>query len=217
MPIRRTARTDPGQLSAGSGRGNAAIFIFGAGASADDLRSPTMRHAIAFLFVILAACFPQASTVGPMAEPPTRTSVATELLDEHNRERAAARVPPLAWHPALAGASAGYARQLAVRGSLRHSSRQARPGQGENLWMGTRGAFSPRQMVASWASERRYFRPGVFPAVSRTGNWADVGHYSQMIWPTSTHLGCAIASSASADFLVCRYTPAGNIDGRRVP
>lgn len=83
--------------------------------------------------------------------------------------------------------------------------------------MGTRGAFTAQQMVASWASEKARFRPGIFPAVSRTGNWADVGHYTQMIWPTTTHIGCAVASGARHDVLVCRYAPAGNIDGRRVP
>lgn len=83
--------------------------------------------------------------------------------------------------------------------------------------MGSRGAYSAQQMVASWAAERLYFHPGVFPAVSRTGHWSAVGHYSQMIWPTTTHIGCGIASGPRFDFLVCRYSPAGNIDGRRVP
>ncbi len=52
--------------------------------------------------------------------------------------------------------------------------------------MGSRGAFSIEAMVGGWASERRWFAPGVFPNVSRTGNWADVGHYTQMIWPATT-------------------------------
>ena len=72
-------------------------------------------------------------------------------------------------------------------------------------------------MVARWSAEKGRFRPGIFPAVSRTGNWTHVGHYSQMIWPTTTRLGCAIASGPRSDVLVCRYAPAGNIDGRRVP
>ena len=83
--------------------------------------------------------------------------------------------------------------------------------------MGTRGAYAPAQMVANWASEKMSFNRGIFPTVSRTGTWADVGHYSQMIWPTTTQVGCAVASSRNYDFLVCRYAPAGNIDGRRVP
>jgi hypothetical protein len=38
-----------------------------------------------------------------------------------------------------------------------------------------------------------------------------------MVWPTTTRVGCAVASNAANDFLVCRYSPAGNIDGRSVP
>lgn len=71
-------------------------------------------------------------------------------------------------------------------------------------------------MVGAWASEKRMFAPGVFPAVSRTGNWIDVAHYTQMIWPTTQRIGCALASTGRTDYLVCRYSPAGNVDGRWV-
>jgi hypothetical protein len=139
------------------------------------------------------------------------------ILAAHNAVRAQAGMPPLAWDPALAQGAAAYAVQLAFTNSFQHSSRNARLGTGENLWMGTRGAYSYESMVDGWASERRYFRPGVFPAVSRSGNWEDVGHYTQMVWPTTTKVGCALASNASVDYLVCRYSPAGNVDGRPVP
>ena len=127
------------------------------------------------------------------------------------------RVRPLVWDPALAAAAAGYARQLAVTGAFRHSDRRARAGVGENLWMGTRGAYSPERMIGNWASEKRWFRPGIFPRVSSTGRWSDIAHYTQIIWPGTTRIGCGIAGGRGRDVLVCRYAPAGNIDGRRVP
>jgi Cysteine-rich secretory protein family len=139
------------------------------------------------------------------------------ILAVHNAARAQAGVQPLAWDPALGNAAATYAMQLALTNSFQHSDRRARPGTGENLWMGTHGYYSYDAMVGGWASERRYFVPGVFPSVSRSGNWEDVGHYTQMVWPTTTRVGCAVASNARNDFLVCRYSPAGNIDGRPVP
>ena len=77
-------------------------------------------------------------------------------------------------------------------------------------------AYNFEQMVAGWTSERRWFAPGIFPAVSRSGNWEDVGHYTQMVWPTTTRVGCAMATNAGNDFLVCRYSPAGNVTGRPV-
>ena len=127
------------------------------------------------------------------------------------------RMPPLAWDPALAAGAAVYAQQMAATGLFAHSDRSKRRGVGENLWMGTRGAFSFEAMVGGWAAEKRYFVPGIFPNNSRSGDWADVGHYTQMIWPATQRVGCAIAASARTDYLVCRYATAGNIDGRRLP
>jgi uncharacterized protein YkwD len=141
----------------------------------------------------------------------------TRVIAAHNAARAQAGVGPIAWDSALANGAAAYAMQLALTNRFQHSDRRARPGTGENLWMGTRGAYSYEAMVGGWTSERRYFVPGVFPAVSRSGSWEDVGHYTQMVWPTTTRVGCAVASNASADYLVCRYSPAGNVDGRPVP
>ena len=48
---------------------------------------------------------------------------------------------------------------------------------------------------------------------SRTGNVSHVGHYTQIVWPTSRRVGCATASNRSKDVLVCRYLPAGNVVG----
>lgn len=139
------------------------------------------------------------------------------ILAIHNAERQRAGVAPLVWDARLAAGAEAYARELATTGPLRHSSRESRPGQGENLWMGTRGAYSPEDMVGSWAGERSYFRPGIFPNVSTSGNWSDVAHYTQMIWRGTTAVGCAIGRSPGTDYLVCRYTPAGNVTGQRVP
>lgn len=140
--------------------------------------------------------------------------LSARLLAAHNRERAAMGVAPLSWDPALAVSAASYGPALAALGRLQHSPRAARPGQRENLWMGTAGAYSPEQMVAVWSDEKRFFRSGVFPNVSTTGNWLDVAHYTTMMWPTTTRLGCAVYRAPPWDYLICRYSPPGNVDGR---
>ena len=139
------------------------------------------------------------------------------ILAAHNAVRAQAGVPPLVWDNALGTAAATYATQMALTARFQHSDRKARPGTGENLWMGSHGAFGVEGMVAGWASERRFFRPGIFPNVCSRGDWEDVGHYTQMVWPTTQRVGCALAATPRVDYLVCRYAGAGNIDGRRVP
>lgn len=157
-------------------------------------------------------------TVESPAEARSRISypLSVSVLVAHNQERARWGVHPLTWDPALAASADRYAAELARTGRWGHSPRSWRPGQGENLWMGTRGAYSVDAMLGGWLSEKPWFRPGVFPAVSRTGNWSDVGHYTQMVTRNSTRVGCAIRSSRSHDYLVCRYNPSGNIDGRPV-
>ncbi len=144
-------------------------------------------------------------------------AVSAELLARHNVERRARGVLPLTWDPALAAGAQVYANELVRLNLLRHSPRHGRRGIGENLWMGTRNYFSPSLMVGHWASERSMFRPATFPAVRPTGNWADVGHYTQIIWTGTQRVGCAIGRSMSSDVLGCRYWPAGNVDGQRVP
>ncbi|WP_294012148.1 CAP domain-containing protein [Sphingomonas sp.] len=144
------------------------------------------------------------------------TDTAVRLLASHNSERARLNLPPLQWDPQLAASAAAYGPMLARVGRLQHSPRAMRPGQRENLWMGTRGSYSPEQMVRTWIDERRMFRAGMFPYVSRTGNWNDVSHYTQLIWKGTTRVGCVIHSTGSWDYLICRYSPPGNVDGRYV-
>ncbi|MFQ3615714.1 MAG: CAP family protein [Cyanobacteriota bacterium] len=137
------------------------------------------------------------------------------VLSAHNRYRAELNLPPLQWSDALAQNAQGWADVLAARGGRRLEHSQG-TGEGENLWMGTAGYFSYDDMVTGWGDEKQYFRPGTFPNVSTTGNWADVGHYTQIIWRDTTHVGCGLATAGGNDILVCRYSPPGNYSGRRV-
>jgi hypothetical protein len=153
---------------------------------------------------------------GASAETLTAQSAAVfpgRVLAAHNLVRGRAGVPPLLWDNGLGIEAAAYAVRLAASGTFSHSTVAARHGKGENLWMGTRGAFSVEEMVGDWSAEKRFLTAGVFPNVSRNGNWHDVGHYTQMVWPTTQRVGCALATNASADYLVCRYSPAGNVLG----
>lgn len=145
-----------------------------------------------------------------------RGSLAETVLSAHNGERQRWRVPPLNWDDRLAADARAYARLLAQKGYLQHADMtgRAQP-QGENLWMGTRDAFGYDQMMAGFLDERRNYVARAVPHISRTGNWQDTGHYSQIIWRTTTSVGCALASNRDFDFLVCRYSPAGNVWGMR--
>lgn len=136
----------------------------------------------------------------------------------HQLERAAVGVPGLVWSDRLEDGATRWARRLARTGQLEHEIDITgdRNAPGENLWMGTRGAWSPAEMAADWADEKRYFRRGVFPYVSRVGGYEAVGHYTQMVWRDTRAIGCGMATDGEMDYLVCRYDSPGNIEGQRV-
>ena len=136
------------------------------------------------------------------------------MVVAHNRARRERGAAPLAWDEGLARDAGSYARVMAATGRFQHDPQRGRAvRQGENLFVGTRGAYSYAEMIGLLVGERRFFRPGRFPDVSRTGDWAHVGHYTQIVWPATQRVGCATAASRAQEYLVCRYFPAGNIVG----
>ncbi|MGB5900521.1 MAG: CAP family protein [Geitlerinemataceae cyanobacterium] len=144
-----------------------------------------------------------------------QNTMVEAILGAHNQYRAEVDVPPLAWSDALAGDAQEWADYLASLGGdeLEHAENT---GQGENLWMGTAGFFSYTEMVTSWGEEQQNFIGGTFPDVSATGNWSDVGHYTQMVWRETTQVGCGMATAGGNNILVCRYSPPGNFVGEFV-
>ena len=137
------------------------------------------------------------------------------MITGHNKARAELGLPPMEWNPALVVDAQVYARKLAASGRFEHSEepRGLQP-EGENLWTGTRGAYSYEEMIGHWVEERLSYRRGVTPDFSTTGHWQDVAHYTQIIWRDTVQFGCATASNDTDDYLVCRYTPPGNVVGR---
>lgn len=173
-----------------------------------------MRPAL-FLVLLSMTATPQGADAAGYS---LTDEVSATLLAVHNRERAMVGVQPLRWDPALARAAAAYGPRLASLGRLVHSPREGRPGQRENLAMDRSAFASPARLIGTWVAEKRDLLPGTFPQVSRTGQWKDVGHYTQMVWKTTTHVGCAIHSDGRQwSYLICRYSPPGNVDGRRCP
>ena len=138
------------------------------------------------------------------------------LLNAHNHERAALGIPALGWSDQLAASAEKWADHLGKTGAFEHSPDETgQPVEGENLWAGTRGYYSPEKMVGLWLAEKRDFKPGLFPANSRSGDVEQVGHYTQIMWRQTKAVGCAIAQSHNEDVLVCRYSTAGNVTGER--
>jgi hypothetical protein len=167
-----------------------------------------------FLGLALAAA---TSAVTPTLPPRQVDRFAERVLAVHNAARAEVGAPPLAWDEDLARSAATYGPRLAALGRLVHSPREERPGQRENLAMDLTWRGTPESMTGMWVEEKKLFVPGLFPAVTRTANWEDVAHYTQMIWKGTTHVGCATYDGGGWTYLICRYSPPGNKDGKPVP
>lgn len=137
-----------------------------------------------------------------------------DILDIHHRMRPYSL--RIEWDVVLEDAAARWAAQMAASGQLMHD-RMISGGQGENLYMAVPGGrYSMADVARIWASERASFRPGIFPDVMIYGAPGQVTNYTQMIWPDTTRIGCAVERTAGADYFVCRYSPAGNIIGRPI-
>jgi hypothetical protein len=136
------------------------------------------------------------------------------ILATHNAERARLGIRPLTWSPALAAQAAQWAQHLSTLPVLEHDD--SLDIEGENLWRGSKGAYSPEDMVDLWIDERAAFKNGVFPDVSTSGQWEDVGHYTQVIWRQTAQVGCALTTAGGEDeVLVCRYMEGGNFEGEK--
>ncbi len=137
------------------------------------------------------------------------TNFRDRVLTTHNVERVRLGIAPLAWSDALAANAAKWAARLSLLPTLEHD--ESLDVEGENLWRGTRGAYSPEDMVTLWIDERRVFLNKPFPDVSTTGDIEDVGHYTQLIWRSTGLVGCAVAVAGEDEVMVCRYMEGGNV------
>lgn len=142
-----------------------------------------------------------------LSETPAPTnSIAQHMLQAHNTIRSRLRLPPLTWSPDLTRYAQQWAIRLARENRLYH---HLHPTYGENLYLIDGARARPSQVVAAWASERRWFN-------YRTNSCGgSCGHYTQIIWRDSRQLGCATANSGEVQVWVCEYNPPGNIVGER--
>lgn len=152
--------------------------------------------------------------VGMAPQSLDRTSSA--LLAYHNELRGAEESPPLRWSDTLRAHAAQWAQVMAQTGQLQHSPRDSRPAnERENISLSPHRSNSPMSMAKLWGNEKKLYHPGVFPDVC-AGDWSACAHYTQIIWSTTTEVGCAFAEGSRFDALVCRYSPPGNQDKKPV-
>lgn len=164
------------------------------------------------LVLALSMLPPPAQALGSVVASHPLRPLNQSILDIHNRERAAVGAPPLRWNVQLEKDATRHAHQMLQAGRLIHAPREGRGIARENLSQGPLG-WGPDQLMRNWLNEKRYFHGGIYPNVC-TGGWSQCSHYTQMIWPGTTDIGCGMAAGGRFSWFVCRYSPGGNKDGR---
>ena len=137
-----------------------------------------------------------------------------DILDLHNKVRSDHGSRPLRWNPMLADSAQEVADRIAQTGNTQHSSRVGRENIRENIVAGPFTPLPPIELAQTWIDELPKFVDGVFPDIC-TGDWLECSHISQILWSTTTDVGCGYAADDYVA-LVCHYSPKGNIDGRLV-
>jgi len=136
-------------------------------------------------------------------------TVRNDALKIHNDARAEVGQSDLQWSGKLEREAKRYANLLARRDrGLKHDMKSK---DGENLYMeyGYSNDNYLGRASEAWLSERDEY---TYDRVS----WSNMntGHYTQMIWSSTQHVGIAYAISKSGTvYVVARYSPAGNIIG----
>ncbi|XP_005627519.1 cysteine-rich secretory protein 2-like isoform X1 [Canis lupus baileyi] len=182
-----------------------------------SLRINTMALFLELLFlaVVLLPFFP-ANGQGPSftALLTTQTQVQKEIVNKHNELRKSVSPPAsnmlkMEWNKE----AAANAQKWANKCTLEHSpakDRETHTKCGENLFMSSYPA-SWSDAIQNWYEEHHDFVYGVGPKSSD----AVIGHYTQVVWYSSYHVGCGIAYCPNQESLkyyyVCQYCPAGNL------
>lgn len=137
-----------------------------------------------------------------------------QLITLHNKVRADVGVGPVTWSRELAVYAQEWANHLASTNcSLQHRppTGKWKCEYGENLFMGTAGHFGVADAVTSWEDEKKYYHGQTLDR----SNWYESGHYTQMVWRESQHIGCAKAECNGKVIIVCNYDPPGNVLGQK--
>ncbi|KAH6602987.1 hypothetical protein BASA61_000555 [Batrachochytrium salamandrivorans] len=152
----------------------------------------------------------------PKPAPPPRKSgntgpapVKRGCLDAHNYYRNLVGVPIMAWSRTEQGSAQNWANHLAQTNTFAHSRA------GENLGRasGNINLTCEHGLQTFFAVHNSY--DGHPIAVNAL--FICYGHYTQLVWPSTTAVGCGVARNNDGQYLVCHYNPAGNVIDQRAP
>ena len=135
--------------------------------------------------------------------------VENEALQCHNDYRNKHHAPPLTINKELSAIAQQYADYLAKNDIFEHSDNKYNNNPlGENLYMCSGTAITGKSMTTSWYNEIKDYD------FNKPGFSMQTGHFTQVIWKSTTQMGIGYAKSESGNYYgVANYYPAGNFTG----
>lgn len=173
-------------------------------------------RALAFA-LFFAACGPPESS-GDDIDGDGEPAELAGIVDAHNAVRRQVQTAPalddLVWDDALAATARAWVAtcrdQEAPTGLIDHNPARGQ-NVGENVF-GSSGGATAQQAVTSWANEKNDYDYS-------TNTCSGVcGHYTQIVWRSTTNVGCALGSCTNLTYsstIVCNYSPAGNVGNQK--
>ncbi|PIA42064.1 hypothetical protein AQUCO_02100129v1 [Aquilegia coerulea] len=162
-----------------------------------------ITNVLSFLFLITIFLFTFFTTTITT----TQASTISDFLNPHNKIRSQYHLKPLQWNNNLANYAKRYANKRRGDCKLIHSNSNY----GENIFWGKGKQWKSADAVAAWFAER-----SSYDYKRNKCNSNECLHYTQLVWKTSSRVGCARIICNSGDtYITCNYDPHGNIRGQK--
>ncbi len=124
-------------------------------------------------------------------------------------------LPVVKWDERLAADAADYAKQCVFE----HAPNPGRVGENLYLHSNEEALVASAEVVYSWSKEAEHYDYSTNSC--QAGH--QCGHYTQLVWSSLRALGCGVSfcdnipnwGPGGGQIWVCRYSPAGNIVGRK--
>lgn len=142
----------------------------------------------------------------------TEGNFEEDFLDAHNEYRKRHGAPPLKLDRKLCKYSEEWAKHLAQKNTLEH-----RPGSnyGENIYC--LYSSDPNFKVSGHTPVDTWYEELIHHPFGREPSNLKSGHFSQVVWKSSEHLGVGVAKNTQGSiYVVANYSPAGNFVGHYV-
>ncbi|XVE87233.1 hypothetical protein DITRI_Ditri18aG0100100 [Diplodiscus trichospermus] len=144
------------------------------------------------------------------AVPSAQSSAAREFLEAHNQARAAVGVAPLKWSEQVANAAGRVVRYQRNKMGCKFTNLTNQKYGGNQEWVGGPD-WTPRMIVTLWVEEKKFYN---YASNSCAPNH-ECGVYTQVVWNSSSELGCAQATCKDGSLTICFYNPPRNFVGER--